>query len=164
MRTADLFTALRVATVPVVMWLIISDQVIAALCVYAWAIATDLLDGYFARRSSVVVSYGSTFDASADMTLFFGPIVALAIRGEALWLLVGGIVALVCLVPIFGLIMKRKGGFTIPRLDTGILAFSVHTTIVAHILGWQYAELLVPFLFLIGLFYARRYIAFAFGA
>jgi len=146
------------------MWLIISDQVAAALCVYAWAIATDLLDGYFARRSSVIVSYGSTFDASADMALFFGPIVALAIRGEALWLLVGGIIALVALVPIFGLIAKRKRGFHIPRLDTGLLAFSVHTTIVVHILGWRYAQWLVPCLFLIGLFYARRYLAFAYNS
>jgi cardiolipin synthase len=164
MRTADVFTALRVATVPVVMWLIISDQVAAALCVYAWAMVTDLLDGYFARRSSVTVSYGSTFDASADMTLFFGPIIALAIRGEALWLLVGAIIAVVCLALIFGLIAKRRGGFHIPRLDTGLLAVSVHTTIVVHILGWQYAQWLVPCLFIIGLFYARRYLAFAFNA
>ena len=160
-RTADSLTALRLVTVPIVMWLILSDKVVAALCIYAVALATDILDGYFARRSKVIVSYGPTFDALADLSLFYGTILALAIRGEAFWLLVGGLVSIAGLVPILGLISKKKGGLIIPRLDTSLLAFSVHTTIVAHIIRWRYAEMLLPLLLIVGLYYGYKYFAFA---
>jgi len=160
-RTADILTTLRFILAPIVMWLILADERAAALSVYAVAVVTDILDGYLARKGKVIPSYGPTFDALADCSLFYLPIVALAIAGRGFWLLVGATVSVVYLIPVLGIIRKKKGGLTIPRLDTGLLATSVHMTIIAHIVGWQYAQFLVLPLFLVAIMYGYRYLAFA---
>ena len=160
-RTADILTTLRFILAPIVMWLILSDQKAAALSVYIAAIATDIADGHLARRSKVMPSYGPTFDALADMSLFYLPIIALYIVGRGFWLLVGATVSVASLVPVLALIRMKKGGILIPRLDTALLATSVHTTVIAHIVGWQYAQFLVLPLFLVALLYGYRYLAYA---
>ena len=126
--TANILTTLRFILAPIVMWLILADKTVAALSVYAVAIVTDILDGYLARSSKIIPSYGPTFDALADCSLFYLPIIALAIAGRGFWLLVGATVSVAYLVPVLGIIRKNKGGLAIPRLDTGLLAASVHVT------------------------------------
>jgi len=158
---ANILTTLRFILAPIVMWLILADERAAALSVYAVAIVTDILDGYLARRSKIMPSYGPTFDALADCSLFYLPIIALAITGRGFWLLVGATISVAYLVPVLVIIRKKKGGLTIPRLDTGLLATSVHMTIIAHIVGWEYAQFLVLPLFLVALMYGRRYLTFA---
>ena len=131
MRLADLLTAVRYICTPIVVWLILSDETSAALCVYALALITDIFDGYFARRSGVLSSYGATFDGMADILLVYGTISALVLRGGAFWLLVGGIAGVAFLVPVLALISSKKKGPTIPHLKTSLLAVAVHTTIIA---------------------------------
>jgi phosphatidylglycerophosphate synthase len=160
-RTADILTASRFALASIVMWLILADERVGALSVYAVAIATDIADGYLARKSRNIPSYGPTFDALADCSLFYLPIVALYIAGRGFWLLVGATISVVYIVPLLAIIRKKNGGLSIPRLDTGLLAASVHTTVIAHIVGWEYAQFLVLPLFLVGLLYGYRYLAFA---
>jgi len=159
--TANILTALRFILAPIVMWLILVDERAAALSVYAAAIVTDILDGYLARRSKVIPSYGPTFDALADCSLFYLPIIGLYIAGRGFWLMVGATISVVCLVPVLGIIWKKKGGLTIPRLDTGLLAASVHMTVIAHIVGWEYAQFLVLPAFVVALMYGYRYMTFA---
>ena len=160
-RTADTLTTLRFVLAPIVMWLILADERAAALSFYGAAIVTDILDGYLARKSKVIPSYGPTFDVLADMSLFYLPITALAIAGRGFWLLVGATISVAYLVPVLAIIRKKKGGLTIPRLDTALLATSVHTTVIAHIVGWEYAQFLVLPLFLVALMYGYRYVMFA---
>jgi phosphatidylglycerophosphate synthase len=161
MRIADILTALRVILTPVVMWLVFSDQAVAAVCVFAAGSMTDVLDGYSARRSGAATAYGPTFDALADFTLVYGTTLALAIRGEAFWLLVVALASIAYLIPVIGIISKKVGGLTVPHLDTALLAVSVHSTIMAHIVGWRYAEVLLAIAFFVAIFYAAKYIAFA---
>jgi cardiolipin synthase len=158
--TADTLTTLRFVLSPIVMWLILADERAAALSFYGAAIVTDILDGYLARKSKVIPSYGPTFDVLADMSLFYLPITALAIAGRGFWLLVGATISVAYLVPVLAIIRKKKGGLTIPRLDTALLATSVHTTVIAHIVGWQYAQFLVLPLFVGALIYVYRYVMF----
>jgi phosphatidylglycerophosphate synthase len=160
-RTADALTAVRYICTPIVMWLIFSGHVAAALCVYALALVTDVLDGHFARRSGVISWYGATFDGLADILLVYGTIVALVVTGGAFWLLVGAIAGVAYLVPVLGLICSKKRGPSIPHLDTSLLAVSVHATIMAHVVGWPHAEFLLPFLMLVLVYYAHKYLAYA---
>ena len=161
MRIADVLTTVRYVCTPIVVWLILSDETAAALCVYALALVTDIFDGYFARRSGVLSSYGATFDGIADILLVYGTISALVVRGGAFWLLVGAIVGAAYLVPVFGLIAFKRKGPTVPHLKTSLLAVAVHTTIIAHIVGWPHAEILLPFLLVVLLYYAHKYVAYA---
>ena len=69
MRIADVLTASRVIAAPIVIWLIFANETLAAFYLFAAAAITDLLDGYFARRSKKTASYGATFDGLADIFL-----------------------------------------------------------------------------------------------
>jgi phosphatidylglycerophosphate synthase len=161
MRIADILTAMRVIFAPIIVWFILSDEVVAALCLYAAATITDVLDGYSARRSEKAASYGPTFDALADFTLVYSTMLALVIRGEAFWLLVVGLISIAYLIPVLGFISRKVGNLTIPHLDTSLLAIAVHSTIMVYIIDWQYAEIVLGFAFLVALCYARKYVVFA---
>jgi len=160
-RLADALTAVRYICTPLVIWLIFLENMPAAVSVYALALVTDILDGYFARRSAALSSYGATFDGLADIFLVYGTIVALAIKGDGFWLMVGGIAGIAYLLPVLSIIRSKRKGPTIPHLDTGLLAVAVHATLLAHLVGWVHAELLLPFLALVLLYYARKYVAYA---
>ena len=160
MRMADVFTASRVVASPIVVWLILSDELAAAYYLFAAAAITDLLDGYFARRSKKIASYGATFDGLADFALIFPTMFAIAVTGKGLWLLVVALIGIAFLILVLGLISRKKGSLTIPHIDTNLLAAFVYPTIMAHIINWQYAEILLLVTFLLLLFYASKYIAF----
>ena len=161
MRIADILTALRLVLAPIVVWLVLSGQEVAALCVFAAGSITDVLDGYFARRSKTVAPYGPTFDGLADFALVYGTTLALAIRGEAFWLLVVALISIAYLIPVIGLISRKLGSLTIPHLDTALLAIAVHSTIMVYIVGWKHSEILLAAAFFVALYYAGKYIAFA---
>jgi len=161
MRIADILTALRLVLAPIVIWLVLSGQEVAALCVFATGSITDVLDGYFARRSKAAAPYGPTFDALADFTLVYGTTLALAMRGEGFWLLVVALISIVYLIPVIGLISRKLGSLSIPHLDTALLAIAVHSTIMVHIVGWKYSEILLAAAFFVALYYAGKYVAFA---
>jgi len=157
MRIADVLTASRVISVPIVIWLIFSNEMLAAYYLFTAAAITDLLDGYFARRSKKIATYGETFDGLADFVLVYGTIVALFIRGEGFWLFVVALILLAFTVAIIGLITIKRGRFSIPHLDTNLLAAFVYPTVMAYIIGWRYAEILLVVTFIWGLYTAINY-------
>jgi phosphatidylglycerophosphate synthase len=158
--TADLLTASRIIAAPIIIWLIVADERVIAYYLFAAAAITDLLDGYFARRSTKVVTYGANFDGLADFILSFPTIFALAATGEALWLLAAGSTFLVFIAVVLPVISLQKGKLTIPHLDTSLLAAFVYPAIMAHIIRWQYAELFLLIGYIVVLIYATRYIAY----
>lgn len=89
---ANAFTMLRVALVPVFVWLLIirdpSAPVLAAI-VFALAAATDGLDGFVARRLDLVSGLGKTLDPIADKLLVGTALIPLAIDGRIPWWAVG---------------------------------------------------------------------------
>ena len=56
-----------------------------ALLVFLVAAATDLLDGYLARRWQVVTAFGKIADPIADKALVLGAFAMLAYGGELAW-------------------------------------------------------------------------------
>src|SRR4030042_5634012 len=107
MRIADILTALRFILTPIVMLVVFSDQAVAAVCVFAAGSMTDVLDGLCARRSKRESPYGPTFDGLADFTLVYGTTLALAIRGEAFWLMVGARGGIAYLIQVISLICRN---------------------------------------------------------
>ncbi len=160
MRMADVITASRILSAPIIIWLILSDERVVAYYLFAAAAISDLLDGYFARRSKKLASYGATFDGLADFILSFPTIFALAATGEAYWLLAAGLAFMAFILVVLGTISKKKRGLTVPHLDTSLLAAFVYPTIMAHIIRWRYAELLLLVGFLVVLYYGTKYVAY----
>lgn len=163
MRIADIITTLRVVSAPIVMWLIFSDEMVAAYYLFAAAAISDHLDGYFARRSKKIAEYGALFDGLADIFLLILTGVALFIKGEGLPLFVVGLIGLALTVPAILLISRKKGRPTVPHLDTNIFAAFVYPTVMAYIIGWTYALPLLLITFAIGLYTFRKYVVYAWG-
>jgi len=160
MRIADLLTGSRIVAAPVIVWLMFSNKIDAAYYLFAAAAITDLLDGYFARLSKKTTTYGATFDGLADFVLVYTTIVSLAIKMHTYGLLAAGLISIVFLVPVMGLISKKKGGLTIPHLDTNLLAAFVYPTVMVHIIDWRYANVVLIVAFMVLLYYGVKYVRF----
>jgi cardiolipin synthase len=78
----NLLSLLRLALVPVFLYLIITDQPIVAFLVLVVASITDWLDGYLARRLNQVTRIGALLDPAADRLYIFATLVGLAVTGS----------------------------------------------------------------------------------
>lgn len=84
-------TLLRIALVPVFLWLLLSDHGdstglrIWAAVVFTVASWTDLLDGELARRQQLVTDFGKVADPIADKALMGAALIGLSLLGELPW-------------------------------------------------------------------------------
>jgi CDP-diacylglycerol---glycerol-3-phosphate 3-phosphatidyltransferase len=110
---ANLFTFLRVALVPVVLWLLLVATPAArwgAFVVFVVAALTDTLDGTIARRSGGVNPFGELADPLADKLLVGGVLVSLALVGDVAWWVVVVIVAReVAVTALRARLVRRRG-------------------------------------------------------
>ena len=155
---ADVLTGSRIVAVPIIVWLIFSNETYAAYYLFGAAAITDLLDGYAARWSKKTTTYGATFDGLADFILVYTTIVALAIKMDAYWLLAVGLVTIALVMPVMLLISKKEGKLVILHLGTNMLAAFIYPTVMVYIIDWRYADILLLVACLVILFYVARYV------
>jgi cardiolipin synthase len=80
---------LRMLLVAPVMWLLINGDFASTLWLFAFAAATDGLDGFLAKRCGWTSELGKILDPLADKILLVGTYITLAITGLVpLWLAV----------------------------------------------------------------------------
>jgi cardiolipin synthase (CMP-forming) len=80
----NLITVVRLACLPIFVWLLLHENNRAAASVLLGAIgATDWVDGYIARRFDQTSTVGKVLDPVADRLLFFTALVAILIDGCA---------------------------------------------------------------------------------
>ncbi len=80
----NLITAVRLACLPIFVWLLLVEHNRAAASVLLGAIgATDWVDGYVARRFNQTSTLGKILDPVADRLLFFTALIAILIDGCA---------------------------------------------------------------------------------
>lgn len=77
-----LLTLLRLVLVPVIIWLIVTDELLAAFVVFLLAGFTDALDGFLARRFGWVTTLGAYLDALADKALLVSVYATLGFFGH----------------------------------------------------------------------------------
>ena len=160
MRFADVLTGSRIVAAPVVACLIFWNHTVAAYYVFGAGVLTDLLDGYFARRSKKTTTYGANFDALADLAIINATVISLGVKGGAFWLFMAGMATMAMIVAVMTLISLTVRKLTLPHLDTNILAAFVYSTIMVYIIDWQYADHLLILTFVVILFYAVKYIRY----
>jgi CDP-diacylglycerol--glycerol-3-phosphate 3-phosphatidyltransferase len=86
-----LLTVMRLVAVPVMVACLLVDNGAQerwrwiAWLVFAFAAATDALDGYLARRWEAVSSFGKLADPLADKALVLAALVMIAVQGETPW-------------------------------------------------------------------------------
>jgi cardiolipin synthase (CMP-forming) len=77
----NLLSGLRLASVPVFLWLFASGREKAAVVLYGAGASTDWLDGYIARRTRSVTELGKLLDPLADRAFIVALALALRLRG-----------------------------------------------------------------------------------
>lgn len=85
----NLLTALRILAVPVIALLLFGDTtqgLWGALVVYAMAVLTDGLDGYWARKTGQVSDWGRVLDPLADKFLVLSMLLILALDHRLQWI------------------------------------------------------------------------------
>lgn len=89
-QTPNLITSLRLAMVPLVLWLLLefwSDPImrLVAMVILILAASTDGLDGSIARRRGLITNLGKILDPIADKALLSGSLIVLSVLDAVSW-------------------------------------------------------------------------------
>jgi CDP-diacylglycerol--glycerol-3-phosphate 3-phosphatidyltransferase len=66
----NIFSYIRICSVPFLFYLAWKDYPNLFLIVLAFALSTDALDGYFARKLNQITTLGTTLDSIGDMAMY----------------------------------------------------------------------------------------------
>lgn len=77
----NVLSALRLAIVPVFVWLFVTGRETAGVILYGTGAWTDWIDGYIARRTGAVTELGRLLDPLADRVYIAALAIALLIQG-----------------------------------------------------------------------------------
>jgi cardiolipin synthase (CMP-forming) len=107
----NLLSLLRLATVPVFLYLFVTDREEAAVVLYALGALTDFFDGFIARRLGQVSEIGKLLDPLADRIFIIALALALVAQGALPWWLATAIVVRdVVLLSLLPLLERRGSG------------------------------------------------------
>ena len=131
----NLLSAFRLLLVPVIVWLYCGkgDYPLAA-----WALVlsgvTDVADGFIARRFHMVSELGKVLDPVADKLTQTAALACLLTRFQAVWWLLGVLVAKETFMTFMGLLVIRRTGAVYSAAWHGKLATCVlYAVIFVHI-------------------------------
>ena len=113
----NLLTFLRVALVPVILWLLTIDTEVAqwwAFGVFVFAALTDSIDGWVARRWQGVTAWGELADPVADKLLIIGAMLSLAVVGTLAWWVVVVVTAREVAVTLMRVSLVKHRGLVLP--------------------------------------------------
>lgn len=82
MYIPNIITVFRLFLVPLIIWLIVSSNLLAAFIIFLLAGVTDMLDGFLARRFGWQTELGAYLDAIADKALLMSVYASLAFFGH----------------------------------------------------------------------------------
>ncbi|MGL4173248.1 MAG: CDP-alcohol phosphatidyltransferase family protein [Actinomycetota bacterium] len=107
----NVLSAVRLAGVPLFLWLILTKHDGWAFAVLAFAGVTDYLDGKIARRYGWTSRLGELLDPAADRLYIVCTLIGLAIRGIIPWWLVAVLLAReIFLAGLLGVLRRRGHG------------------------------------------------------
>jgi cardiolipin synthase len=109
LNVPNALTMLRMALIPVFVWLIAQNRMMAALAVFLGASFTDVLDGWIARHYNLVTDFGKIMDPLADKLMVLAAMISLALKGIAPWAAIALLLLKEGLMMLGGaLLLKRK--------------------------------------------------------
>ena len=79
-NTPNILTIMRLLLIPVFCVLMIKDKMTASLVVFLVAGATDLLDGYLARKQNEITAFGKLMDPLADKLMVLCLMIGLTVK------------------------------------------------------------------------------------
>jgi cardiolipin synthase len=111
---ANLVSVIRLMAIPVFLYLVVQDQLLAAFVLLVAAVLTDFVDGLIARHMNQITRLGQFLDPLADRLFIAATVVALAIQGVVPWWFVVAVMLRDALLGVGGIVMSRYGHATLP--------------------------------------------------
>ena len=155
----NLLTAARLLAAPYILYLLWTAEYRTALVWFAIASATDVLDGFIARRFHAASKIGALLDPIADKVLLSGSFLTLGLKGVIPWWLMAIVLGRDLLILGFAILALARGtrrefppsvwGKASTAAQIAYVLFTVgHEAaitplIVATILGWIAATLTI---------------------
>lgn len=154
----NLLSFLRLALVPVFLWLLLGPREtwsdLLALAILAVSAVTDWLDGYLARRWNQISRLGQLLDPVADRLYIVATVVAFVVRDIIPWWFAAAVVARDLMLALAIPVLRRYGIgplpvhflgkaatanllYALPLLLLGQIEGSLST--VALVFGWAFA-------------------------
>ncbi|MBH0024309.1 CDP-alcohol phosphatidyltransferase family protein [Salinibacterium sp. NSLL150] len=118
----NVLSFIRLALVPVFLYLIISAQDALALIVLVFSSLSDYLDGVIARRFNQITRLGQLLDPAADRLFIFAALIGLAARDVIPWWMFLVIVGRDIMLVILGIISANYGFGPLPVHHLGKVA------------------------------------------
>lgn len=118
----NVLSFVRLALVPVFLWLLVVGDYVGALVVLALASITDFLDGFLARRLNQVSRLGQLLDPAADRLYLFAALLGLAAGDLVPWWIVAVIVARDVMLLVLGIVLAGHGFGPLPVHELGKVA------------------------------------------
>jgi cardiolipin synthase (CMP-forming) len=132
---------LRLATVPAIVFLFVTDRTEAAVVLYAAAAWTDFLDGYIARRTGAVTEFGKLLDPLADRVLVIALAVSLVASGAlSIWIALVIVVRDVLVLSLFP-VLERKG---IERIQVNLTGKAATASLLFGLTWLAWSETTFP--------------------
>ncbi len=105
----NLLTMLRMALIGVFIWLFSGAHYLWALAVFLLAGATDVLDGYIARKHNLITNFGKLMDPLADKLMLITALICLMTIGRVPVWAVAVVAGKELIMVIGGSLLLRRG-------------------------------------------------------
>ncbi len=109
MNLANLLTCLRLLLAPIIIWAVLGGRDLLVLASFALACATDMADGWVARKTGKVTTLGIVLDPIADKTVILSALLTGAAIGKLPWWLALAYLAKELLQLLGGAVILRRG-------------------------------------------------------
>ncbi|MFN2586557.1 MAG: CDP-alcohol phosphatidyltransferase family protein [Actinomycetota bacterium] len=137
----NVLSLLRLASVPVFVWLFVSGRENAAVILYAAGAWTDFFDGVIARRFDQVSELGKLLDPLADRILILALAIALVAREVLpLWLAVTVVGRDLLILSVFPYLERRR----VPRIAVNFTGKSATASLLMGLTLLAYSETSFP--------------------
>ncbi|HEV2754899.1 MAG TPA: CDP-alcohol phosphatidyltransferase family protein [Actinomycetota bacterium] len=137
----NVLSLLRLASVPVFVWLFVSDRENAAVILYAAGAWTDFFDGVIARRFDQVSELGKLLDPLADRVLILALAVALVARDVLpLWLAIAVVARDLLVLSVFPFLERRK----VPRIAVNFTGKTATASLLTGLTMLAWSETTFP--------------------
>lgn len=145
-RVPNVLTVARIVVTPLMVVALLQDtrdgDLIGA-AIFVVASITDFVDGWLARRSDVISSFGKLMDPIADKLLVLGALLPLVINDRLAWWVAAVIIAREVAVTVARVVVKRRGGEVIAAAQLGKLKTVVQLWAILLVILWDPTPLIV---------------------
>ncbi len=146
----NLLSISRLVLLPLILFLIATKQIIAALVFMIISWITDALDGYIARRTNQVTNIGKVLDHFVDKIWVGAVLVTLVVARNLPWWIAGAVILRDLLIIIGSSMAIQKRSVVYSSNVLGKIAgFCFAILMVAYLLNFSHSRFIRAFLLII---------------